>query len=437
MPNGIKRDLGMIYEAAIDAVRPHNILSESVIMPEIGDIEVYKKIYVVSFGKAAYQMAAALAGTSLFPVNKGIVITRYGHSGANSLDHFEIFEAAHPIPDENGVAATEKVIDLLKEAGEDTLVICLISGGASALLVAPCDGINLDEKQAVTDILMKSGADIGELNTVRKHLSGIKGGRLAQIAYPARVLSLVLSDVVGDKLDIIGSGPTSPDFSTYDDALSVLRKTGIYTAVPPSIISVLKNGKAGLVADTPKENNPVFRLVRNIIVGNSAMAIEAARKKAFSLGYAVFVADEPVTGEASDAGRNIAKKALGLRRNPPETGGYSRLCLISGGETTVTVRGKGTGGRNMELALAFAGAVEGAEGIFLLSAGTDGTDGATDAAGAFAEGATAGRARKKGFDPDSYLKDNNSYAFFRDLGDLFVTGPTGVNVMDIQIAILK
>jgi glycerate 2-kinase len=388
----------------------------------------FKKLMVIGFGKASCPMARACEQYLDDRIDIGAVVTKFGHSRvAGPLNKVRVYEAAHPLPDENGVAATQEIIKLAREADEGTLIVCLISGGGSALLVAPQE-ITLQEKQRITDLLLKSGATITEVNAVRKHLSKIKGGRLAQIAYPAHIVSLIMSDVIGDRLDVIASGPTSPDQSTYGDALEVIEKYRLIGSAPASVLRVLGNGKAGLLAETPKKGNPVFQRVENSVIANNRLALQAAKQRAEALGFRAEIFPDPIQGEARNAARRLAQSVSPSDLPRP-------FCLISGGETTVTVKGAGLGGRNMELALAFAKEIEGMSGITFLSAGTDGTDGPTDAAGAVVEGHTAGRARDLGLDAKAYLDNNDSYTFFQKTGDLLVTGPTGTNVMDIQIII--
>ncbi len=414
----------------------------------------FKRLILIGFGKASCPMAKAIEDELGDLIVTGIVITKYGHriraaeqQSSRAAENFgtnissfknycstalKIFEAGHPVPDENGLKATEEVIKLLKDAGEDTLVVCLISGGGSALLVSPYVGISLKEKQEITELLLKAGADIYELNTVRKHISKVKGGRLAEIAYPAKIISLILSDVIGDRLDVIASGPTSPDMTTYSDALKVLEKYQLVDQAPKNIINHLKKGSEGLIPETPKNNNPLFKNVENIIIGSNRKALEAAKQKAEELGLKAEIITSELTGEARDAGRWLARKALNLLSEKCN----ERICIISGGETTVTVKGNGIGGRNMELALAFAMEIEGLEGISLLSAGTDGTDGPTDAAGAIVDGETIKKAKAISMNPLEYLNNNDSYNFFKKIDGLFITGPTGTNVMDIQIVVI-
>jgi glycerate-2-kinase len=405
----------------------------------------FQKILVAGFGKASYQMASALE-ESIDPglISDGIVVTKYGHaiekrSAVNgqqsaSLNKIKVYEAAHPVPDENGIRASNEIVRLLRDRNEKTLVICLISGGGSALFVSPFDGIALSEKQEITDLLLRSGADIKELNVVRKHISKVKGGRLAELACPAEIISLMISDVVGDHLDVIASGPTAPDSSTYAAALDVINKYSLEKKAPGSVMNLLKRGREGSVPDTPGKNNPVFDNVQNIITCSNRTALEAAKNEAVSLGLDTEIISYEITGEARAAGKWLAEKAKALKGINGQ-GDKGRKCLISGGETTVTVKGNGTGGRNTELALAFAMEIEGVEGITFLSAGTDGTDGPTDATGAVVDGKTVINAGKKGLIAQEYLDNNDSYNFFKETGSLLITGPTGTNVMDMQIVI--
>jgi hydroxypyruvate reductase/glycerate 2-kinase len=406
----------------------------------------FKKLIIVGFGKAAPAMAKAVKDDLMDLIDTGIVVTKYGHAentefgvksselGVKKLKKIKVIEAGHPVPDENGLNATEEIIRLLKDVDEKTLVTCLISGGGSALLVSPYKGISLNEKQEITELLLKAGADINGLNTVRKHISRVKGGRLAEIAYPAKIISLILSDVIGDKLDVIASGPTSPDKTTYKDALKVLEKYKLMNKCPEKILVILQKGENGLTPETPKEGNKIFESVENIIIGSNKKALEAAKTKAESFGLQTEIISSEITGEARDVGTWLAKEAI--KKKGSRGMGQGVRCLISGGETTVTVKGVGIGGRNMELALAFAMEIEGIEGITFLSAGTDGTDGPTDAAGAIVDGQTVARAKAIGFDPGTYLENNDSYNFFKQINELFITGPTGTNVMDIQIMVI-
>jgi hydroxypyruvate reductase/glycerate 2-kinase len=406
----------------------------------------YEKLLVAGFGKAASLMAMGAIDGFSGPIT-GAVVTKYGHArAADSLKRdgrIEIFEAAHPVPDANGVLAARRIVELVSGADEKTLILCLISGGGSALLTLPRAGLTLEEKIKTTELLLKCGADINEVNAVRKRLSMVKGGGLAAAAGhthgtgqprpPTRVICLIISDVVGNALDAIASGPTAPDTTTHADALRVLEKYGIAGGAPKAVLETLTSGAAGLIPDTSKAGDPIFQNVENIIIADNSLALQAAAIKAQELGFDALVRPEPITGEARLASLDIFNTALNhkdKKRGRP-------LCLISGGETTVKVTGRGRGGRNMELALAFAIEARGIKGITLLSAGTDGGDGPTDAAGAFADGEIFQRADALGINPAAYLDDNDSYTFFERAGGLFKTGPTGTNVMDIQVVVVE
>jgi glycerate 2-kinase len=420
----LNSDVLTIFNAALGAVDPYAAVKNYIgRIREICREAGLKKIYVASFGKAAYAMSRALADALPDLIVRGVVVTKYGHVSAEPLPGiFELHEAGHPVPDEQGVAGTGRVIDLLKQADGESLV-------------APSEGVSLDEKQQLTRTLLQAGADIVELNTVRKHLSRVKAGRLAEAARPARVLSLILSDVIGDRLDSIASGPTSPDKTTWADALDVVTRYDPDGKIPPTIMQLIRDGAVGRIPDTPKQGNPVFEGVENIIIGSNRIATEAARQKAVGLGFEPVVLTSGLQGEAREAALRLYRQVL--ESQSCLASDRKKICLIAGGETTVTVRGKGLGGRNTEMALAFAMAIEGTSGITFLSAGTDGTDGPTDAAGAVADGETIPKARALGLDPQSFLDDNDSYHFFEKTGGLFKTGPTGTNVMDLQIILIE
>ncbi|MBL7031590.1 MAG: glycerate kinase [Nitrospira sp.] len=434
-----KAKVGKIFKDALEKVNPSFLVKgyAEQIRSYIS-VNEFSRIMMVGFGKAAYQMAAAFEEEfSDNLVMEGAIVTKYGHANKlKGLKNIKVYEAAHPIPDENGVRAAEEIMSLLKSADEKTFVICLVSGGGSALFVCPYKGISLAEKQVVTDLLMRAGADITELNAVRKHISMVKGGRLAEIAFPAEIVTFMISDVVGDKLDVIASGPTAPDTSTFRDAINVINKYALAEKVSGRVMEVLARGDEGLIPETPKKRAAVFKKVNNIIIGSNRKALDAAAQSARSMGYETQILSSKVIGDANDAARWLAEKVLEskavkdrLHKGP--------ICLICGGETTVTVKGKGKGGRNTEFALVFAMEVEGVQGITMLSAGTDGTDGPTDAAGAVVNGDTMERARDIGLDPIKYLEENDSYNFFKEIRDLIITGPTGTNVMDIQIVVIE
>jgi hydroxypyruvate reductase len=435
-----------IYQAALKAADPYQAVMKYVSLDDdmltAGGVEYdlkgFRRIIVIGAGKGTAAMARATEEILGSRIDEGIVIVKYGHTGL--LRKIVQREAGHPLPDEAGLRATAEIRELLKNAGDEDLVICLFSGGASALLVAPVDGITLDDKRAMTDLLLSSGATIHELNSVRKHLSAVKGGRLAETAYPATLITLVLSDVIGDRLDVIASGPTVPDSTSFRDALDVVHKYSLERKIPASVFSLLHLGVTGVIPDTPKNGAAFFYKTRNIIVGSIRQSLEAAQQRAAELGFMPEIITSELQGEARDAAHMLAQTALRTRAalKPGE-----RRCLLFGGETTVTVRGKGKGGRNQELALAFGMEISGEQGITLLSAGTDGTDGPTDAAGAMVDGATVGIARALDLDPVPYLESNDSYTFFKRLDELsgeryhLKTGPTGTNVMDIQIILIE
>jgi glycerate 2-kinase len=425
-----------IFSVSIKAVSPYESVKKYCAdVASLWKTGNFKRLVVVGFGKASCLMARAIEQTLPDLVDTGLIIAKYGHCLEKPLK-MRVHEAGHPLPDENGVKGTNEIADILKKADRTTLVVCLISGGGSALLVSPCEGVSLQEKQIVTDLLLRSGADIHELNTLRKHISRVKGGRLAEAAYPAHIVSLIVSDVIGDEIGVIASGPTAPDRTTYGDALRVIKKHALLEKVPKNILKVLYDGCQGVIPDTPKEGNAIFEKVRNLIVADNKTALEAAREKASDLGYHAKIISPKVRGEAREAGKWLAGVALEVR-NASRKFHNEKICLISGGETTVTVRKQGRGGRNMELALSFAIEIEGYEGLTLLSAGTDGIDGPTDAAGAIVNGRTIGKANAAGLDAAIYLKDNDSYSFFKQIDGLFITGPTGTNVMDLQLILIE
>ncbi len=424
-----------IFNKSLSAVDPYKAValhSETVLSTYRNG--KFKRLILIGFGKAASTMSRAIKDAAGDLIDCGIIVTKYGHSVWNDESgKIVTYESGHPIPDENGLKAAQEVMRLLKDANKDTLIICLISGGGSALLVSPCRGITLADKQKVTDLLLKAGADVFELNAVRKHLSAVKGGRLAEAAYPAIIISLILSDVIGDRLDVIASGPTSPDKTTYRDTLNVMQKYKLESRIPSSVAEIINKGLQGVIPETPKDDNPLFQRVNNIIIGSNKIAAYAAKEAAESAGYKTTVLSTELSGEASLVAMDLAKKAIALKKtlNPGD-----KVCLVAGGETTVTVKGNGKGGRNTELCLVFGMEIEGLSGITFLSAGTDGTDGPTDAAGAVADGQTVAKALSAGIDPREYLKNNDSYTFFKIIDDLVITGPTGTNVMDIQVILL-
>lgn len=391
-----------------------------------------EKIWVVGMGKASAAMAVPVTELLGDRIQGGVILVKEGHG--IPLSRIQVLEAGHPVPDQAGVEGVNQMMRLLEGTGPQDLVFCLISGGGSALSPAPSGKLTLDDKQEITRLLLTSGATIHEMNTVRKHLSLMKGGQLSRLAHPAPTLSLVLSDVVGDDLGTIASGPTFPDPTTFRDAIHVLHARSIFRAAPAAVRDHLEAGARGEVPETVKAGDPVMAGARNLIVGSNALALEAARRKAEELGYS---ASLPLGLEEGEA-REVARIHVELARGLVEGGEGDALpaCILSGGETTVAVRGGGLGGRNQEFSLAAALAMEGLDRILVLSGGTDGTDGLTDAAGALADGTTVGRGRAAGMEARDYLDRNDAFNFFHPLGDLLVTGPTLTNVMDLRIVLV-
>ena len=425
----IATELQRVALAAVEpAVVVHRYVqregSRLVVADQDYDLSNYERVFVTGGGKAAMPMASAVADILGSHLTAGAVVTKYGHANPSQLQatdfqssNLQILEAGHPVPDENSVRGAQAVADLAHQATERDLVICLISGGGSALLTLPVPGLALADLQALTDALLRSGATINELNTVRKHWSRIKGGQLARLAAPATLVTLVLSDVVGDPLDVIASGPTVPDPTTVADAQAVLERYGI------------RPRRSVPLQETPKPGDPAFDRVQHVVVGSNRLAALAAVKKARQLGFNALLLSTYVEGEAREVAHVAAALAKGVCTYgdplPPPA------CLVWGGETTVTVRGGGKGGRNQELALAAALALDGWPGVLVMALATDGTDGPTDGAGAVVTGETVARAHALGLDPQTALASNNSYTFFDTLGDLLRTGPTGTNVNDL------
>jgi hydroxypyruvate reductase len=436
----LRRDAEAIFRAGLDAVDPKNAIAkfltqrghELIVDDSSYELENFANIYVIGTGKASAAMAQGVEMILGDRIKAGVVNVKYDHS--LPLDFIELHEAGHPIPDEAGMEGTREIIRLLEKSGGSDLVICLISGGGSALLPYPVEGITLDEKKQLTQILLEIGATIHEINALRKHVSLVKGGRLARLTYPATLVTLILSDVVGDDLDTIASGPTVPDRSTYADCLRILQKYSVQDKIPGSVLDHMEKGAQGKIEETPKVGDPVFRKTQNVIVANNSLALQASRRKADELGYNSLILSSSIEGEAREVALEhaaIAREILLIDRPVPKPG-----CVISGGETTVTIRGKGKGGRNQEFVLAAAIAIAGLENVVILSGGTDGSDGPTDAAGAFAEGDTIQRAKNQGLDAKDFLRNNDSYSFFQPLDDLFKTGPTFTNVMDLRVVMV-
>jgi hydroxypyruvate reductase len=428
-----------VQQAALAAVDPvaavHRHIQVRDSLLSIGgrdyDLAGVERIWVVGGGKAATAMVAALHQILKTRLTGGLVVTKYGHVDPGlDTGPVEVVEAGHPLPDNAGVQGTGRMADLLVSATQRDLVLAVISGGGSALLTLPAAGLNLADLQETTNLLLRSGATIVELNTVRKHLSQIKGGGLARLAGKAPVVSLILSDVVGDPLDVIASGPTVPDPTTFAGAMTILERYRLVGRVPRAVRRHLQAGQRGQVPETPKAGVPLFARAHNLIVGSNRLAAEGAVREAQARGLNALLLSTFVEGEA----RQVALVAAALAK---ELVYYDRpvprpACLVWGGETTVTVRGQGKGGRNQELALAAALSLQDLPNVLLVALGTDGTDGPTDAAGAVATGETVVRASALGLDPSAYLANNDAYTFFDAVGDLIRTGPTGTNVNDLM-----
>jgi hydroxypyruvate reductase len=395
------------------------------------DLSRFRDVYVVGGGKGSAPMALAIEEILDDRIADGVVSVKYGYTVPTKQIRIE--QAGHPIPDDGSVRATERIIQLLQKADERDLVIALLSGGGSALLVAPTPGISLADKRRLTNALLRSGATINEINAIRKHLSLIKGGGMARLASPATVIGLVLSDVLGDPLDVIASGPTVPDTTTFTDTWEILKRFDLVEELPAAIATHLQEGLVGRVPDTPKPGDPIFGRTQNVIVASNARAVEAAVNQARQDGLNALLLSTFVEGEAREVARVFAGIGLELaRRDRPI---QRPAAVIAGGETTVRVKGQGRGGRNQEFALSAAIHLEGVEGVTIVAVATDGSDGPTNAAGAIVDGTTVERACAIGLDPRQALADNDSYNFFHRLGDLIVTGPTNTNVNDLYIVI--
>ncbi|MBM4388832.1 MAG: DUF4147 domain-containing protein, partial [Deltaproteobacteria bacterium] len=375
------------------------------------------------------RMAEAVEKSLLDLIDFGAVIT--GHQYSKPLEKMRVLEAGHPLPDESGIAATKELMNIISGVDNKTMVLFLLSGGASAMLVSPVEEITLEDKVKTTDILLRCGADITEINRVRKKLSLVKGGGFLKKARPAFVETLILSDVAGDRIDIIGSAPTVPESSDFNYALMVLSKYDIVEKTPGRVLNYLRKMRA---AGTGPKGESFHADFHAAVIGNNKTAGKGAEIAAAAMGFKTEVSSREVNGEARKEGEMLAAYAIARKSEIREN---EKICVISGGETTVKVKGTGRGGRNMELALSFALRMEGEKGVTLLSAGTDGFDGPTGAAGATADGETAKIARMAGANPVEFLENNDSYGFFEKFGGLLMTGATGTNVRDIQIMIIE
>jgi len=426
-----------IFEAGLKAADPFDAVKNNVTLDDdylkIAERRYWlagvRKIHVIGCGKATARMAQAIEDRLGDRISDGLIVVKYGHG--LPLRRIKVIEAGHPIPDEAGTAAALRMVELVRTSSENDLILLLVSGGGSALFPYPRDGVTLAEKQRTSQVLLDSGATIQEINAVRKHISKVKGGGLARLAAPARLVSLILSDVIGDSLEVIASGITAPDPTTYADCLKIIRRHGLSERIPSAVARILEQGVKGQIDETPKPGDPAFDAVDNVIVANNQTALEAAQRRAVIFGYHAATLSSSIEGESRAAARShvaLIKKIAQSNKRP--------ACIISGGETTVTVRGDGLGGRNQEFALAAAIEIDGIDGVVMLSAGTDGTDGPTDAAGAIIDGSTVQRGRLKGFEPAECLARNDSYHFLQATGDLLITGPTLTNVMDVQVMLV-
>jgi len=436
----LRVDLWQIAQAALKAVTPEECLRRAVRMEEeylsVGgrtfDLSQIGRVIVVGMGKASARMAAALEGLLGERISTGLIVTADGYKVPTKK--VEVVEASHPVPDARGLAAARRIASLVDAAREKDLVIVLISGGGSALLPLPASGIALSDLAATNELLLRSGAKIQEINTVRKHLSQVKGGQLAQRAFPAQVLALVLSDVPGDHLEAIASGPTVLDPTTFTDARQLLQRYGLWGEVPPSVRARIEAGACGDASETPKPGDQSFLKVQNVVVGSGSVAAAAAQAEGKRLGYHTLILTTTLEGEAREVGRVLATLAreeisFGRPIKPP-------VLILAAGETTVTVRGNGKGGRNQELALSAALGIEGLSQVAIASLGTDGRDGPTDAAGGMVDGGTVARLRGQGIDPERCLAENDSYQALSKAEDLIITGPTGTNVADLCFVVV-
>lgn len=437
----LRPDVNEIFQNALRAVDPGDLVRKNVSLKsghliicdrEI-DLEQVNRIVVVSAGKGAAPMAKSVEAILGGHLSGGIVMVNYG--AGLPLEKIDLIEAGHPLPDQAGLEGTGRILEILSKLGQNDVAIILITGGGSSLLEMPVPGITLEDLQSATHELLKCGANIAEINSIRKHLSLVKGGQLLKAAAPAKVFSLAVSDVIGDDPASIASGPTVPDDTTFDDAWRVISKYRLDQKLPLSVVRYIQLGRIGENPETPKPGDPLFEDSGYEIIGNNRIMLEAAKGSAEALGYDVIILTDRLQGEAADKGRMLAALIKGLKaaRGPSNR----PLCLLAGGETTVAVESEGKGGRNQELALAASIELADVDGCLLLSAGSDGRDGPTDAAGAVVDGTTVSRALQKDMNAEVCLKHHDSYAFFATLGDHVKTGPTRTNVMDLVVMLIE
>lgn len=430
-----------LYRAAVRAVDPRAATVRALCRDgdqlTVGgasfDLRAVRTVVVIGFGKAAVPMALAVEAVLGDRITRGIVVTKYGHCKPTAK--IQVREAAHPTPDAAGIAATDAILDALRDLTPDDLVICLISGGGSALFERPVGRVTLEDIQQTTRQLIRAGAPITALNAVRKHLSTVKGGQLARHAAPATLIALMVSDVVGDPLDVTASGPTVPDPTTFADALAALDQYGIRATVPEVVRAYLEAGARGEHAETPKQGDPYFATTHTQIIANAQMALDSAARAAEAIGLPTLVLSSTLEGEARDVARMWTSIARQVRDHAQPL--HPPCCLLAGGETTVTVTGDGHGGRNSEFALAAALALDGTKGIVIASLATDGGDGTTDAAGAIVTSRTLSDVQAAGRDAAAALARNDAYTFLSRVGGLLRPGPTGTNVNDLIIALIE
>jgi len=432
----MKNVLKDLYFSGISSVEPSKLVKENIkiVFEELKKTK-RKNLILFSIGKAGYKMATSAIEELKEFIKEAVVLTKYSHFDKNyKIKNLKIFEAGHPLPDKNGFKRTKEILKIIDEEKGNSIFLIMISGGASSIFVSPKDGITLKDKIKTTEILLKKGADIFELNCIRKHISKVKGGNLAKIIYPAPVISFIISDVISDKLDVIGSGITYPDETTFLDSIKVLKKYNEEKEIPESVYNLLKKGAEGRIEENPKKNDKIFKRVKNVLIGNNKIALEEIKKKAEKIGIISKILSNEISGEAREIGKKLAKISIEEKKKKIND---KPVLLIFGGETTVNVKGGGKGGRAQELALSFAKEINGIDGIYLLSAGSDGTDGPTDAAGAIVDGNTISKGEELGIKAEEFLNKNDSYNYFKKTNSLFVTGPTGTNVMDFYLILIK
>ena len=427
-----------IFLAGVESVKPGNLINRYVSIDRNTlqienvkfDLSAVKNIYVVGAGKASAAMAQTIESILGSRITAGHIITKYDHSVP--LKFIEITEAGHPVPDENGINGTAQILSIVKKAGKDDLVICLISGGGSALLADVPEGCTLQDLKTLSSVLLRTGANINEMNCIRKHLSKVKGGQLAKAASPARVVSLILSDVIGDPIDVIASGPTAPDPTTFADAISIIGNYKIENDIPEQILRVLQDGFDKKRQETLKDTDEILLHTNNLIIGTNLLALKTAKEKAESLGYASRILTNTLEGDVAEVAKFIVDSIKKVKQEKLS----KKICLLFAGEPTIKIKGTGLGGRNQHLALLMAKLLEDLPGTTFLSGGTDGTDGPTDATGAIVDSYTSKNASNLYLNMDQYINNCDSYHFFRQEGGLIITGPTQTNVMDLMVVLI-